>query len=38
MIAAGLLGFGFQWRSVLRALSGLLAAFRERGELLRGAP
>jgi uncharacterized oligopeptide transporter (OPT) family protein len=31
MIAAGLLGFGFQWRSVLRALSGLLAAFRKRG-------
>jgi OPT family oligopeptide transporter len=31
MIAAGLLGFGFQWRSVLRALSSLLAAFRKRG-------
>ena len=29
MIAAGLLGFGFQWRSVLRALSGLLAVFRK---------
>ncbi len=31
MIAAGLLGFGFQWRSVLRALGGLLAVFRKRG-------
>jgi len=31
MIAAGLSGFGFQWRSVLRALAGLFAAFRGRG-------
>ena len=31
MIAAGLLGFGFQWRSVLRALAGLAAVFRKRG-------
>jgi OPT family oligopeptide transporter len=30
MIASGLLGFGFQWRTVLRALSGLLSAFRRR--------
>jgi len=28
MIAAGLLGFVFQWRSVLRALAGLLGALR----------
>jgi putative OPT family oligopeptide transporter len=31
MIAAGLLGFAFQWRAVLRALSGLLAVFRKSG-------
>src|SRR5262249_10355545 len=35
MIASGLLGFGFQWRSVLRALSGLLGVFRRGGR--RGA-
>jgi len=31
MIAAGLLGFAFQWRAVVRALSGLVAVFRKRG-------
>jgi len=30
MISSGLVGFGFQWRSVLRALSGLLTVFRGR--------
>src|SRR5262245_12890533 len=28
MIASGLLAFGFQWRTVLRALSGLVGVFR----------
>ena len=31
MIASGLLAFGFQWRSVARAVSGLLLAVRGRG-------
>jgi len=31
MIAAGLLGFAFQWRAVLRALAGLVAVFRKMG-------
>jgi putative OPT family oligopeptide transporter len=31
MIAAGLLGFAFQWRAVLRALAGLVAVFGKRG-------
>lgn len=30
MIAAGLLAFGFQWRSVVRAVAQLLGALRER--------
>lgn len=35
MIASGLLAFGFQWRSVLRAVQQLLGVFRGRGG---GAP
>ncbi|MGZ6060580.1 MAG: OPT/YSL family transporter, partial [Myxococcaceae bacterium] len=31
MIASGLLAFGFQWRSVLRAVQQLLTVFRGRG-------
>ena len=31
MIASGLLAFGFQWRSVVRAVSGLVSALRRRG-------
>ena len=38
MIASGLLAFGFQWRSVLRALRQLLGVFERRGRGTRAPP